>query len=140
QLRFTVEPGTGVRFGITAIKNVGDGAIASLLDVRKKLGAIKSLGGLCEDLDLRLVNKRVFESLVKAGAFDSLSPGTPSAALRPKLLSSIDAACAQGARAQEDREKGQGGLFFEEPHARSAASTDGFASTNVPAWTETAQL
>jgi len=140
QLRFTVEPGTGVRFGLTAIKNVGDGAIASLLDVRKKLGAIKSLGGLCEDLDLRLVNKRVFESLVKAGAFDSLSPGTPSAALRPKLLSSIDAACAQGARAQEDREKGQGGLFFEEPHARSAASTDGFASTNVPAWTETEQL
>ncbi|HYM22243.1 MAG TPA: DNA polymerase III subunit alpha, partial [Vicinamibacterales bacterium] len=71
QLRFTVEPGKGVRFGLTAIKNVGECAIASLLEVRKKQGRITSLGGLCEDLDLRLVNKRVFESLVKAGAFDA---------------------------------------------------------------------
>src|SRR5712691_7020837 len=71
QLRFTVTP-HGVRFGLTAIKNVGEGAIDSLLEVRKKLGGIRSLAPLCEDLDLRLVNKRVFESLIKAGAFDSL--------------------------------------------------------------------
>src|SRR5579864_3080026 len=101
QLRFTVEPGKGVRFGLTAIKNVGEGAIASLLEVRKKQGRITSLGGLCEDLDLRLVNKRVFESLVKAGAFDGLAKGTPlepltSIALRPRLLAAIDAACEQG--------------------------------------------
>jgi DNA polymerase-3 subunit alpha len=139
QLRFTVEAGKGVRFGLTAIKNVGEGAIASLLEVRKKQGRIASLGALCGDLDLRLVNKRVFESLVKAGAFDSLSPGTPSLALRPKLMASIDAACAQGARAQDDRERGQGGLFFEEAHAQ-APSADGFAAINVPAWTETEQL
>jgi DNA polymerase-3 subunit alpha len=87
QLRFTVEP-QGVRFGLFAIKNVGEGAIQSLLDVRKKQGRIASLVSLCEDLDLRLVNKRVFESLVKAGAFDSLAQGTPhadrpSSALRP---------------------------------------------------------
>src|SRR5579872_3211683 len=53
QLRFTVEP-TGVRYGLTAIKNVGEGAIQSLLDVRTKQGTIRSLGALCEDLDLRL--------------------------------------------------------------------------------------
>jgi len=140
QLRFTVESGKGVRFGLTAIKNVGEGAIASLLEVRKKQGRIASLGGLCEDLDLRLVNKRVFESLVKAGAFDSLSPGTPSASLRPKLMASIDGACAQGARAQDDREQGQGGLFFEEPQARSAAAGDSVTAINVPPWTETEQL
>src|ERR1051326_7195298 len=86
-LRFTVDPGRGVRFGLTAIKNVGEGAIASLLEVRRKQGRIASLGALCEDLDLRLVNKRVFESLVKAGAFDGLAKDTalealPSAALR----------------------------------------------------------
>src|SRR5437762_3840784 len=57
-LRFTVEPGKGVRFGLTAIKNVGEGAIASLLEVRTKQQRITSLGALCEDLDLRLVNKR----------------------------------------------------------------------------------
>jgi DNA polymerase-3 subunit alpha len=140
QLRFTVEPGKGVRFGLTAVKNVGDGAIASLLDVRKKLGRIKSLGGLCEDLDLRLVNKRVFESLVKAGAFDTLSPGMASAELRPRLMASIDAACAQGARAQEDRERGQGGLFFEEPQTHSSAPSDALASINAPAWSESEQL
>src|SRR6478672_10769788 len=72
QLRFSVEPGKGVRFGLTAIKNVGEGAVESLLDVRGKQGRITSLHALCEDLDLRLANKRVFESLIKAGAFDSL--------------------------------------------------------------------
>src|SRR5471030_2650733 len=54
QLRFTVEPGKGVRFGLTAIKNVGEGAIESLLNVRKSQGRITSLESLCEDLDLRL--------------------------------------------------------------------------------------
>src|SRR5262252_6428937 len=55
ELRFTVEPGRGVRFGLTAIKNVGEGAIQSLLDVRAKRGRITSLHSLVEDLDLRLV-------------------------------------------------------------------------------------
>ncbi len=74
ELRFTVTP-QGVRFGLTAIKNVGEGAIESMLAVRNELGgAIRSLHQLCEGLDLRLVNKRVFEALVKAGALDSLVP------------------------------------------------------------------
>src|SRR5439155_4039743 len=76
QLRFTVEPDKGVRFGLTAVKNVGEGAIDALLQVRGKQGRIASLGALCETLDLHLVNKRVFESLIKAGAFDSLATGT----------------------------------------------------------------
>jgi DNA polymerase-3 subunit alpha len=116
QLRFTVEPGRGVRFGLTAIKNVGEGAIESLLEVRKKQGRITSLTALCEDLDLRLVNKRVFESLVKAGAFDSLAKdtpyaGLPSLALRARLFASIDAVCEHGARVQRDRNEGQAQLF-----------------------------
>ena len=57
QLRFTVEPERGVRFGLTAIKNVGEGAIESLLEVRAKQGRIRSLHALCEDLDLRLVEQ-----------------------------------------------------------------------------------
>src|SRR3954449_2762961 len=92
QLRFTVEPDKGVRFGLTAIKNVGEGAIESLLEVRRKQGRITSLHALCEDLDLRLVNKRVFESLIKAGAFDSLAQngngGGPASSrvFRPGLM------------------------------------------------------
>ena len=63
----------GVRFGLCAVKNVGEGAILSMLGVGEEHGRIESLYALCEQVDLRLVNKRVLESLVKAGAFDSLA-------------------------------------------------------------------
>ena len=73
QLHFSVEPGKGVRFGLTAIKGLGEGAIRAILDARTQLGGrIPSLHALCEELDLRIANKRVFEALVKAGACDSL--------------------------------------------------------------------
>jgi DNA polymerase-3 subunit alpha len=117
QLRFTVEPEKGVRFGLTAIKNVGEGAIESLLQVRRSQGRIRSLHALCEELDLRLVNKRVFESLVKAGALDSVAQldasaaGLPTTVLRARLFASIDAACEHGARLQRDRSEGQAQLF-----------------------------
>ncbi len=146
QLRFVVEPDKGVRFGLTAIKNVGEGAIESLLQVRAKHGRIKSLGALCEDLDLRLVNKRVFESLIKAGAFDSLAQGTPlteipTTALRPRLMAAIDPACEGGARLQADRERGQGGLFGEE-HSEATAQGGGNGLTlpNAAPWSESEQL
>ena len=67
ELAFTVAK-DGVRFGLCAVKNVGEGAILSMLAVRKELGRIDSLHTLCEHADLRLVNKRVLESLIKAGA------------------------------------------------------------------------
>ena len=146
QLRFTVEP-TGVRYGLTAIKNVGEGAIQSLLDVRTKQGTIRSLGALCEDLDLRLVNKRVFESLVKAGAFDSLARATdyerlPSIALRPRLLAAIDGACEYGARAQRDREQGQAQLFggFDEQANGNRAAGQVLTLPEAAPWTESEQL
>jgi DNA polymerase III subunit alpha len=144
ELRFTVEAGKGVRFGLTAIKNVGEGAIASLLDVRKKRGRVASLHALCEDLDLRLVNKRVFESLVKAGAFDSLANGDseleplPPATLRPRLFAAIDAACEHGTRHQRDRDEGQAQLFGTFGAAAGDASTsaagvgDGFTAVPLP--------
>jgi DNA polymerase-3 subunit alpha len=147
QLRFTVEPGEGVRFGLTAIKNVGEGAIESLLAVRKGLGRITSLHALCEELDLRLANKRVFESLTKAGAFDSLTKADPavaslpSADVRPRLMAAIDAACEHGARHQRDRNEGQAQLFG------AFGSDAGHASepAHVPLppatpWTEQEQL
>ncbi len=146
QIRFTVEPGKGVRFGLTGIKNVGEGAIQSLLDVRARHGRITSLHSLCEELDLRLVNKRVFESLVKAGAFDSLAAGEPalealpSRALRPRLYAAIDPACEHGARMQRSRDSGQGNLLgaFDDEH-----ETGGTRNTPLPEaapWTETEQL
>ncbi len=134
QLRFTVED-KGVRFGLTAIKNVGEGAIESLIKVRAKQGRITSLHALCDELDLRLFNKRVFESLAKAGALDSLAAGVAGHAreTRPRIVAAVDAACEYGARQQRDREQGQGGLFGEvqeadadgcRPGGRRAAGRD----------------
>jgi DNA polymerase-3 subunit alpha len=142
QLRFTVED-TGVRFGLTAIKNVGEGAIESLLKVRTKQGKITSLAALCEELDLRLFNKRVFESLAKAGALDSLAAGIAGHAreTRPRIVAAVDAACEYGARQQRDREQGQGGLFGEVQDADAAAA--GQTGATLPAatpWTEQEQL
>src|SRR4051794_12441569 len=99
QMRFTVEPGKGVRFGLTAIKNVGEGAIDSLLGVRARQERIRSLPALCEELDLRLVNKRVFESLIKAGAFDALAKGTRHASPPAKALPAPPLAPPDGAAA-----------------------------------------
>jgi DNA polymerase III subunit alpha len=146
KLRFAVDPDKGVRFGLLAIKNVGESAIASLLDVRKKQGRIASLPALCEDLDLRLVNKRVFESLVKAGAFDSLAHGRPalerlsSRDFRPRLMASIDAACEHGARHQRDRDEGQAqlfGSFGDEGGGHDAAAAP---SPDAAPWAEAEQL
>ncbi len=76
QLNFSVDPGKGVRFGLTAIKGLGEGAIRAIIDARTQLGGrITSLHALCEILDMRLANKRVFEALVKSGACDSLVGG-----------------------------------------------------------------
>jgi DNA polymerase III subunit alpha len=111
QLAFTVEP-AGVRFGLTAVRNVGEGAIQSILEVRRQLGRIGSLYTLCEHCDLRLVNKRVLESLIKAGALDSLVPdGPPPAAVRARLCGAVDRAIENGGRHQRDRDQGQSQLF-----------------------------
>jgi DNA polymerase-3 subunit alpha len=150
QLPFTVT-GQGVRFGLAAIKNVGQGAVEALLAVRAKQGRIESLVGLCEDLDLRVVNKRVFESLTKAGAFDSLARAVPAydalpiTALRPRLMAAIDGACEHAARFQRDRDEGQAQLFAAFDPDPGTANGDGAAGPRVQlpdaaAWTETERL
>jgi DNA polymerase-3 subunit alpha len=146
EMRFTVTP-EGVRFGLTAIKNVGELAIESLLGVRKTQGRIRSLESLCEELDLRLVNKRVFESLTKAGAFDSLANGTPyegmpTLQLRPRILAAVDSACEHGARMQRSRDSGQDNLFggFVEEAGGSGDRATSAPLPQAAPWTETEQL
>jgi DNA polymerase-3 subunit alpha len=139
QLAFTVTP-EGVRFGLTAVKNVGDGAIASILAVRASQGRITSMHALCDELDLRLVNKRVLESLVKAGAFDSLSTARDGSRgeLRGRLMASIDSACEYGARRQRDRLLGQAQLFGGDSH--EDADGEAAAPATAEPWTEVQQL
>jgi DNA polymerase-3 subunit alpha len=109
QLAFTVEK-EGVRFGLCAVKNVGEGAILSMLAVRKELGRVDSLFTLCEQVDQRLVNKRPLESLVKAGALDSMAAG-PVPSRRARLFAAVDRAIEHGSRHQRNREQGQDSLF-----------------------------
>jgi len=142
QLNFSVERGTGVRFGLTAIKGLGEGAINSILAARAQLGGrIPSLHALCEILDLRLANKRVFEALIKSGACDSLvvqeGVDLPLRALRARLLASIDAACDHGARTQRDKDLGQSDLFGGSDEHGAPGHTQ---LPDVPSWTEIEQL
>lgn len=97
---FTVVEGK-IRFGLGAIKNVGESAISSILKAREEGGRFTSIFDFCRRVDLRAVNKRVMESLIKCGAFDSL-PGS-----RSQNLAVIDRAVEEATQIQKDREKGQ---------------------------------
>src|SRR5215204_3675206 len=150
QLAFTVEtsratqavlagmtlPNPPVRFGLGAVKNVGEGAILSMLAVRQKRGRIDSLFTLCEEVDQRLVNKRPIESLVKAGAFDDLAEG-PVPSRRARLFAAVDKAIEHGSRQQRNREEGKVSFFD--------LANDDEPATAIPLpeavpWTEAQQL
>src|SRR5271168_1226984 len=100
--------GKAIRFGLTAIKNVGRNAIDSILAARAALEAERksfaSYWEFCEKVDLRLMNKRVLESLIKAGALDSFGR-------RAQLWASADKAMERAQQAQRDQLAGQHGLF-----------------------------
>jgi len=96
--------GESIRFGLAAVKNVGGNAIESIVAARKKLGRFKSIFEFCEHVDLRLLNKRVLESLIKSGAMDSLGR-------RAQLMAVLDKAMEQAQKTQRDVESGQHGLF-----------------------------
>ena len=101
---FAVE-GDSIRFGLCAIKNVGQGAVESIVEARKEHGSFEDIYGLCENIDLRLVNKRVLESLIQAGACDSLEGH------RAQLVEVLDTVIEGAQTRQSDREKGQTSLF-----------------------------
>ncbi len=103
-LRFTVDDGR-IRFGLAAVKNVGENAIKAIIEERRKDGPFKSLFDFCARVDGRLVNKRVIESLVKCGAFDTLGEK------RSRLFAAVDLAIEQGQTAQRDKQMGQSLLF-----------------------------
>ena len=125
--RFTVL-GETIHFGLAAIKNVGATAIDSIVKARET-GAFASLADFCGRVDLRLVNRRVVESLVKAGAFDSLGE------TRAGLLSGLDQAMEVGQRSQRDRDEGQASLFesLSSPQVAGSAPAPRVES-QVPEW------
>jgi DNA polymerase-3 subunit alpha len=99
------EKGDAIRFGLGAIKNVGQNAVEAIIKARGEIGRFRSIYHFCEHADMTAINRRVMESLVRAGALDSLQ-GT-----RAQLLLALDGAIETGVRALNDRVSGQGGLF-----------------------------
>jgi DNA polymerase-3 subunit alpha len=97
--------GQAIRFGLAAVKNVGGNAIESIIKARGEVGGrFSSIWEFCEKVDLRVMNKRVLESLIKAGALDSLGKRGP-------LMAAVDKAMERAQKAQRDAAQGQSGLF-----------------------------
>jgi DNA polymerase III subunit alpha len=123
--------GAAIRFGLAAVKNVGGNAIESIVAARKKLGRFGSIFEFCENVDLRLLNKRVVESLIKSGAMDSLGR-------RSQLMEVLDRAMERAQKAQRDAESGQHGLFgvFQQ----EVMGSDNDKLPDIPDWDEHARL
>src|SRR5689334_5881556 len=128
--KFTVVADRRLRFGLGAIKNVGAGAIESILTGRASGGPYASLVDLCDRIDLRLCNKRVLESLIDAGACDSLTGNGGSQ--RAQLVAALDHAFSEAQTRQGDRESGQVGLFGEAAPLTAHRSP----LPDVPPWSE----
>jgi DNA polymerase-3 subunit alpha len=123
-LNFT-PAGEAIRFGLGAVKNVGQGAVEAIVAARNEGGRFKSIFDFCERVNLSAINRRVVESLVKAGAMDSLGGN------RAQLTDAIDRAMESGLRSLRDREMGQAGLFgFAEDHKDHE-----YPLANLPQWT-----
>ncbi len=101
---FKVQDGS-IYFGLSAIKGCGSGAAEAIVAAREKDGPFKSLFDLCERIDARLCNRSTIESLIKAGAFDSLGGH------RAQVMAVLDRALQSGAATAADRRSGQKGLF-----------------------------
>jgi DNA polymerase-3 subunit alpha len=121
--------GRGIRFGMGAIKNLGQSAVEAIAKARAEAGSFRTLHELCEKVDLGAVNRRMIESLIRAGAMDSLE-GT-----RSQKMAALDGAMEAGQRAWRDRESGQAGLFAE-----VFAEHVDQPLPNVPDWTDKEKL
>jgi DNA polymerase-3 subunit alpha len=97
---FTVA-GDKIRFGLAAVKNVGQGAVESIIQTRKQKGPFQNFSDFCRRLDTKVVNKRVLESLIKCGAFDSLGDR------RAQLMGAVDSGLSLAQQSQRDRANGQ---------------------------------
>jgi DNA polymerase-3 subunit alpha len=140
--KFTVIGERRIRFGLGAVRNVGEGAIESIIAGRQQ-GPYTTLAELVERIDLRLCNKRVLESLIAAGACDTLG------AHRKQLIEALDPAWGEAQLLQQEREAGQGSLFGgdgedgkhgERGKVKGAHFSDPVTLPDIPAWTEAERL
>ncbi len=122
--------GEAIRFGLGAVKNVGQSAVEAIGVAREEVGRFQSLHQFCEKVGLGAVNRRMIESLIRAGAMDSLQGN------RAQKFAAVEGAMEAGQRAWRDKESGQVGLFgevmAEEPHEMPLP--------NLPEWPDKEKL
>jgi len=123
--------GAAIRFGLAAVKNVGGNAIQSIVAARKELSQFSTVFEFCEKVDLRLLNKRVLESLIKSGAMDALGR-------RAQLMGVLDKAIERAQKTQRDEESGQHGLFGVFHQEESHHQNDKLPE--IPDWDEHTRL
>jgi DNA polymerase-3 subunit alpha len=105
-----------IRFGLSAVKNVGEGAARAIIEARTRVGAFKTIFEFCESVDPKVLNKRALESLIKSGAMDTLGP-------RERLIATLDEAIGTAQKIGHSRSVGQSGLFGgAETRCRESAS------------------
>ena len=131
--KFTVVGDQRVRFGLGAVRNVGHSAIDAILTARRD-GPFSSLFDLCERLDLRACNKRVFEALIASGALDGIGGH------RSQKLAALDSALQEAGLKQEELASGQGSLFGDPTPGDGAARQMAPTLPNVSAWTDSERL
>jgi DNA polymerase-3 subunit alpha len=133
---FTVV-GRNIRFGLGAVKGVGESAVESLLVARQKVGRFSSLLQFCEEVDLRACNKKVLEALVKSGSFDFVGLS------RRGLFDQLDATADSAQRSKDEKERGQFSMFGGGSPALAPPSGERMGEGRVrslPEWPEDERL
>jgi len=126
--------GTVIRYGLAAIKGVGEAAVEAMLAAREDTGPFSSLPDLCNRVDLRAVNRKVLEALIKAGACDSFGQS------RASLTAQIDRSLTRASSAADDRARGQETLFgmLEADDPEEEETPAGLR--NLPEWPDAEKL
>ncbi len=123
------QQGHAIRYGLAAIKNVGEGAMGIAIAERERGGDFTSLEDFCSRVDSRIANRKIIESLIKAGAFDFIGRD------RAELFACIEETLAAAAASHRDRAAGQVSLFDELPRPSAPRK-----SRLIPQWTEREKL
>ncbi len=125
---FTAMDERSIRFGLLAVKNVGAGAVESIVQAREN-GKFLSLEDLCQRIDLRIANRKVLESLIKCGAMDSFKTA------RAQMFASLDTILDSASRSQKDKAKGQLS-FFDTGLIKNGFANQGANIPHVKEWPE----
>ena len=127
--QFTVENKKSIRYGLLAVKNIGAGAIESMIQARHEGGAFTSLFDFCRRIDLRLNNRKVLESMIKSGAFDGFN------CRRAQMMAVLEKALEAAIRGQKEKEVGQFS-FFSMDQEESGFGKNDESLPDIPEWSQ----